>query len=180
MTNERMEELRILLDAHRTALIDRVARVPSDMRSTPPAEERWSVVQVLHHLSLVESMITQGLEQIAANAAPRTSESQLTPMKDLSRIALRSRSVTAVPGSEPAAHITEADAWRALDAARPRLLGVMERLAVLDVDGKTFPHPIIGPLDSSEWIAFVGWHEARHTDQVREIGEQLDGQLETR
>jgi len=174
MTNERMAELRTALDAHRAALIDKVGRVPADMRSTAPAEERWSVVQVLHHLSLVESMITQGLEQIAANAAARTGPAQLTPMKDLSRIAARSRNVTAVPGSAPAASITEADAWRALDEARARLLGVMDRLAVLEVDGVTFPHPIIGPLDSCEWISFVGWHEARHTDQVREIAEQLE------
>ena len=37
------------------------------------------------------------------------------------------------------------------------------------------PHPIFGPLNLYQWVAFVGAHEARHAAQIREVGAQLAG-----
>jgi hypothetical protein len=35
------------------------------------------------------------------------------------------------------------------------------------------PHPALGVLDGYQWLAFVGTHELRHANQIREIGEAL-------
>ena len=45
-----------------------------------------------------------------------------------------------------------------------------ERLAGLFVQA---PHPVFGALDMYQWLLFVGAHEGRHADQIREIGEAL-------
>jgi hypothetical protein len=35
------------------------------------------------------------------------------------------------------------------------------------------PHPRLGSLNLYQWVVFVAGHEARHTAQIREIGETL-------
>jgi hypothetical protein len=35
------------------------------------------------------------------------------------------------------------------------------------------PHPVLGPINLYQWIAFVGAHEARHAAQVMELRELL-------
>lgn len=37
----------------------------------------------------------------------------------------------------------------------------------------TAPHPVLGEIDVYQWLLFLGAHEGRHADQVREIGEAL-------
>jgi hypothetical protein len=66
-----------------------------------------------------------------------------------------------------------AEAWRVLEEVRQGL-----RESLLAADGLALgeivrPHPLLGEAILYQWIAFVGAHEARHTAQVREIGQAL-------
>jgi hypothetical protein len=37
-----------------------------------------------------------------------------------------------------------------------------------------YPHPLVGMLNLYQWILFVGQHEGRHSEQIRDIGRSLD------
>ena len=37
----------------------------------------------------------------------------------------------------------------------------------------TAKHPFLGVLNLYQWIGFIGYHDLRHADQIREIGEQV-------
>jgi hypothetical protein len=37
----------------------------------------------------------------------------------------------------------------------------------------SFPHPVLGPTNGYQWFLFIGSHEARHADQIRETARQL-------
>jgi hypothetical protein len=63
--------------------------------------------------------------------------------------------------------------WSALDATRADLREALREADGLALGTLTFPHIYFGPLDLYTWIAFVGAHEARHTDQIREIAASL-------
>ena len=35
------------------------------------------------------------------------------------------------------------------------------------------PHPVLGALTFQQWIAFLGYHEARHAAQIRAVMHEL-------
>ena len=55
----RTEELLTHLEETRAALHAAVDAVPSSLRETRPAADRWSVAEVLEHLGRVEEQITR-------------------------------------------------------------------------------------------------------------------------
>lgn len=176
--NARIQEILEQLDQHRAALRSAVDAVPPELRERRPAPDRWSVAEVLEHLSIVEGRVTGVLEaRIAAARAEGVGEESGTgPVVPENYVALirdRSRPRVASGASAPRGEMDADAAWAALERSRSAL-----RQAVLSGDGLalgevTQAHPALGELNLYQWIAFVGGHEARHTDQIREAAEQL-------
>ena len=74
---------------------------------------------------------------------------------------------------DPQGKFDAASAWTALAQTRADL-----RASAIGADGLALseviqPHPVLGPINLYQWLLFVGSHEARHTDQVREIAAEL-------
>jgi hypothetical protein len=136
------------------------------------------VLGVLEHLNLVETRVTGLLRKVIAEAKEKglgreTETSAVIPEMNLGRLLDRTNRLAAPEMSQPRGGRTLAEAWHALDESRTAF-----RAVVLDADGFalreiTYPHLYFGPLDMYTWIAFVGSHEARHADQIREIGNSL-------
>lgn len=167
------------LDAQRTALRAAVERVPRERRQERPAPERWSVVEVLEHLGLVELRFNAWVEKAIADAreggglgAERDSRTPLPPDLE-SMLSDRTRQRTAPPPVIPQGTLSEEAAWGALDRARE-----VFRATVVGADGLalttvTVAHPVFGTLSVYQWVELVAAHEARHTAQIQEIGDQL-------
>jgi hypothetical protein len=174
----RTKELLDHLDACRADLRAAVESVPASLRDRHPEPDRWSVANVLEHLSIVEGRVARTLaEKIAAARAAGLGEerdqSPILPTIDLARFVDRRNRIKGIAPIMPSAGMTADAAWSALERTRERM-----REAVFSADGLaigelTQPHPIFGPLSLYEFIAFVGGHEARHGAQIREIGEEL-------
>jgi len=64
-------------------------------------------------------------------------------------------------------------ALTALEKSRLALRDLVTAYDGVNLGAFTHPHPVLGVIDGYQWIAFLGWHEARHTLQIREAGEQL-------
>ena len=62
--------------------------------------------------------------------------------------------------------------------ARRELEATVLEVEGLPLGGIIRPHPALGPLNFYQWVEFVGWHEARHTAQIRENGAVLGTSLE--
>ncbi len=78
-----------------------------------------------------------------------------------------------VEGSIPDVGVATAKALNDLSATRAAL-----RTMVVSADGEDLssivaPHGRFGPINMYEWLLFIGGHEARHTEQVREAGRML-------
>lgn len=169
-------ELLWYLDDQRVNLRDAVASVPADRHQVSPGEGRWSVANVLEHLSVVENRIAGMLRPKIAQArtltVPEPNEPVAPPL-DVPRVLNRGQRVQATPASLPSGTLDTAAALAALDLSR-----AVMRETLLGAEGVlprsiTLPHPVFGPLDLEGWIRFVGAHEARHADQIREIGASL-------
>jgi hypothetical protein len=172
----RTAELLQYLDIQREALRAAVERIPASQREQSPAPGRWSVAEILEHLSLVETSLTRLFTVRLAEARARGlgAETETTPVLaslDLARLVDRSYSVTASEAAQPRGGLGAAAAWSALEAARQAF-----REAILSGEGLALgevvhprPHPVFGVLNLYQWVAFVGGHEARHTAQILEI-----------
>jgi len=174
----RIQELLNYLEDTAADLRAAVDSVPSALRQRRPAPERWSVAEVLEHLSLVEERIAKmATAQIESGRAgglgPDPNTIGALESFDAHRVVDRSHRVIASEAALPHQGLDEPAAWTALLQARAAV-----RTAVLGGDGLNLtelvvPHSTLGHMNLYHWVAFIGAHELRHAEQIREIGAQL-------
>jgi hypothetical protein len=174
----RIEEVFAHLDKQRAALQSAVADVPAALRTRRPGKDRWSVAEVLEHLTLVESRIAKMLaDRLAAARAtgigPETDESPVVPTIDVGRLLDRSTPITAseaaLPGGDQAPDLS----WDALTKQRAGLLATIREADGLALGDVTIPHARLGNLNVYQWLVFLGAHEGRHALQIREAASEL-------
>jgi uncharacterized damage-inducible protein DinB len=175
----RTEELLRHLDATRSTLETTVDAIPASIRETRPAPDRWSVAEVLEHLARVEEQLTRLLSAKLAEAkangllGPEVETSPVVGTLDATHVLDRSRRITASDRVQPRGEMDSTSAREALDRSRAVLRQLVTVYEGLSLHAFTFPHPVLGVIDGYQWLAFIGTHEVRHANQIREIGEAL-------
>src|SRR4051812_3587685 len=175
----RTSELLRHLDTQHEHLRKAVESVPRDQRETKPTPDRWSVAEVIEHLSIVETRIERvfSAKLAEARAAGRVAaERETTPVVgtiDMDRVLDRTRRITAAEAALPSGKLDADEAWAALERARTTLADSVRSADGLALSEIVQPHPVLGPINLYQWIAFVGGHEARHAAQVMELRELL-------
>lgn len=174
----RIAEALDYLDMERADLRAAMELVPASQRVKAPAPDRWSVAQVLQHLTLIENRIVPLVNKLISSArasglGPEMETSSILNARYAQKIADRSFRVSAPEETVPPADISAEAAWTALEQSRQAL-----REAVIAGDGLAlgevkYPHPVLGEINLYQWILFVGSHEVRHIAQLREIAEQF-------
>ncbi len=166
------------LDEARSTLRAAVEMVPSHLRSQRPGDDRWSVNEILEHLSLVE-------QRFAGLIAMRIAEAQNTgvgpeqdtrdpfPVALRQMLADRANRRSAPEAVHPRAGLDEAAAWAAVERARS-----LTRDTVIAADGLalsqvTHNHPVFGTLNMYQLVELIANHEVRHSKQIAGIAEQL-------
>jgi len=175
----RSEEVLNYLDSQRKDLRAAVDQVPAELRNQSPGADRWSVAQVLDHLTMIDNRVAAGVrkwiaEGQASGLAAETSTSSVLNSIPSLLITDRSRKFNAPEEIRPGSDVDAETAWTQLEQARENL-----RAAFLAGDGLALekvlsPHPVLGPINIYQWVLFSGSHEARHTLQVREIAAELN------
>ncbi|HET7551831.1 MAG TPA: DinB family protein [Gemmatimonadaceae bacterium] len=176
----RIAEVLGYLDTTRDALQRTLAEIPPELRERRPSPESWSVAEVLQHLALTEGRITE----VVAGCMDRVRESGFAPEHettpvgasfDIDRVLDRSRPVVASDAVLPVEPLGSNAAWERLERCRAKLRELVISADGLPLAKVTVPNRVLGPLDGYQWTLFAGAHEARHTAQIREIGERLLG-----
>jgi hypothetical protein len=176
--HQHLTEVLATLDASRRALRAAMAAVPADARHQRPAPDRWSPVEILEHLSLVEARFSTVVggkiaDALAAGLPPESDGEERLPDRIRTVLANRVNKRTAPELAVPSGRLDEAAAWAAADKARASF-----RAAVLSADGRALSsviheHPFFGPLNVYQWVELIAGHELRHVEQVREAAAQL-------
>lgn len=174
----RIQEVLRVLDETREALKKAIAGIPFEKHAVRPAIDRWSVAEVVEHLGIVETRIAQMIsEKInSAKDAGLGAETETTPvasMLDIAGVINRSNPITASEASQPRGGLTTSDGMNVLADRRSAL-----REAVTNADGLALatveiPHARLGTLNVYQWLLFLAGHEARHTDQIREVARSV-------
>lgn len=175
----RIAELLDYVDVQRTNMRAVVTEIPQSKLDRTPPSGGWTILGVLDHVSNVEARIAALIRNMAAEAraagAPLESEtSSILGQIDVDRFLDRTRKLDAPQSTQPRGGMTLPALWTQLEATRADLRGAVGTANGLALGALSFPHRYFGPLDLYAWIALVGAHDARHTDQVREIASCLD------
>jgi uncharacterized damage-inducible protein DinB len=175
----RTDELLRHLDTQHERLRTAVERIPSSRREEKPSPDRWSVAEVIEHLSIVESRIERVFSSKLAEArasgqvGPEHDMSPVVGTLDMDRVLDRSRKITAAEAARPTGKLDLEAAWQQLERARGKLCESVRGADGLALCEVVHPHPVLGPINLYQWIAFVGGHEARHAAQVLELADLL-------
>ena len=169
-----LQEVLPLLDNSRSVLKAAVDQVPTTLRRTRPADDRWSVAEVLEHLAKVNRLFAEYIATSVAKARASGLGPEQQPRAPLStdivsKMKDRSARRQARDIVLPSGTIECDDAWADLDRSREDI-----RKAVLEADGLalgsvTAEHRFFGVLNVYQWVELTAEHECRHADQIREI-----------
>jgi len=174
----RIEEALQYLDTERAELRAVVELVPPEKREQPPGPDRWSVAQVLQHLTLIENRVGRLVNKRIAGAraeglGPELETGPILNTRHAAKIADRSFPVSAPEEVRPPSDTDAASAWAALEKSRQALRDAMLSGDGLALSQVMHTHAVLGEINLYQWIHFVGSHEVRHIAQVREIADQL-------
>jgi hypothetical protein len=164
-------ELLAYLDEQRSVLKAAFESVPPEIRDRPPAPERWSPANVVEHLAIVETriskLLSERIEEARAGLPPETRVDPILPTIDYQRMYDRSTRVKAPEPVIPTG-LNAAAAWNALEDASSKMRALLVANDGLALSSVTHPHPRFGLLSVYQWVAFLGAHEVRHAEQIRE------------
>ncbi len=169
----RLEEITGYLADVRATLATELADRTAEQVHRDPGAGRWTAAMVVEHLGRVEGSTAKLLESLFTRAI----EAGL-PMDDQTSSVIHSLDRWNVPNRRnrieaperliPAARPDFDKAWASLQQARTRTLALVASVDGRDLTRVSFKHPVLDEFNGYEWILFIGQHEARHLDQVRE------------
>ena len=170
-------ELLAHLSVGRAELLNVMGGIRPRCRALRPPDGRWSAANVLAHLARTEGQIAALLHRRARDAAavgPAPSPAPAVVERfDSAAVLDRAARIEAPDFALPDLGTSPEQAARELARARERLETV-----VIDADGQDMSpvrqaHHLFGELDFYQWVAFAGFHERRHTAQLRELAALL-------
>ncbi len=169
-----LQEVLPLLDESRAVLEAAVNQVPDELRRTRPAENRWSVAEVLEHLTKVDRFFAERIstsiaEAVSSGLGPEGQPRDPLPSDIVGKMKDRTERRQARDVVMPTGNVDCRTAWEELDRAREDV-----RAAVAAADGFALgtvkaEHRFFGVLNAYQWVELTAAHERRHADQIREI-----------
>jgi uncharacterized damage-inducible protein DinB len=165
------------LETERAGLLARLEQIPAESRNKRPSAARWSVAEVLEHLTRLETGLTKLLtvrgQQPPPADTPAPAESSVMSPRLGQLVRDRSKYIEAPERVVPPGALTADEALPHLQNARAGMLAAFGTANSDALDLLTHPHPLFGPLTLRSWVALAADHEARHAEQISEIAKQL-------
>jgi hypothetical protein len=159
------------LDTVHAELKSTVNGVDPALLSKRPAENEWSVAEVIEHLCLVEGAVMKGIKLKLAQ--PPVKVSFLKKFFPMRIVSLRMKRLQAPKYVQPANELPPMnellDKFDAL-RANTKEICIKEGARLNQVCLK---HPYFGDMDGAAAVSMVAFHEQRHLKQIRETLKKL-------
>lgn len=167
MAPEERSEIAGILEHSREDFNAAVAGCSETQASTRPEPGRWSVLECVEHVTVVEQIFLGRLE-----GAERKDGLTIDKQREvdlLARVVSRENRAQAPDPVQPTGRFTSlAEALEQFNAARTRTMRVAADRAA-DLYGLASEHPRFGPLNGTELLVIIAGHARRHAAQIREI-----------
>lgn len=173
MNYQKIEDIYAANDLIRENLQSIIADLTDEQATTPAAGEQWTVAQIVEHLSIVEDGMTRISAKLlkAAQDAGKTSDGAARLSAGFVRKSgeMRGVKVEAPDRVRPTGKLTIGESLAKMKESRQRLNELKPLFEQYESADFTFPHPFLGALTATEWLALIGGHEARHIEQIKRI-----------
>ncbi|MBN8191239.1 DinB family protein [Bacillus sp. NTK074B] len=153
----------------RSEVLDSVNHLTDEQLNEELEADRWTIMQVLDHLYLMERSLTKTIQLTLEKG-----EEQEVESKPVHFTVDRSTKVDAPPFVVPTEEeLTLQEMKDKLASSRNDLLTFLDTTSKEALQRKAYPHPIFGHIRLDEWISFIGFHEKRHLEQIEELKKKL-------
>ena len=166
------------IDHTRARLLAAVEGLSEGQQAFSPAPDRWSVAELVEHLSIVEGNVATLLDKLLGKAEESgtggATPDHFDPVS-IEEFVERSRAVKfeAPERIRPTGALPVADSLARLRDSRAALHALRPRVERADGRALRYPHPAWGPLDLYQWLLFVGAHEDRHLAQIEVLKQTM-------
>jgi hypothetical protein len=166
-----LAEVMTRLDQARAELRAAVDAIPVSLRGRQPGPERWSVGQILEHLSLVEKRFSAIIamrigEAREAGLGPEQHAREPLPPNLQQLMADRANRRNAPEPVQPKGNMDPQLAWAEVERARADLKTTVTAADGLALSQVVHHHPVFGTLNVYQLIEFIAGHETRHSRQI--------------
>ena len=177
----RIQELIDFLVSQRREVHDAVATVPAELRDREPAPGKWSVAEVLEHLTMIEqrvaALLTMRVDAARAEGVgpdPDTS-SVVASFEHADILTDRAKKIVTPKAGVPSGAVGTIAGTEALDKAQAEMIASLRSANGVSLQNLIAAHPVLGPLNLYHFVVALGLHDVRHAAQIREIGQSLTG-----
>jgi uncharacterized damage-inducible protein DinB len=155
-----------------------IAELPDEKAATLPADEKWTLAELIEHITIVEDGMTKICAKLLSKAQKeeKTSDGTARISGDfLTKAAASvSQKLEAPERVRPSGTKTVAESLAKMDENRETLNQMRPLFEAFDGSAHKFPHPAFGDLTAHEWLALIGGHELRHTAQIKKMLEKMN------
>ena len=156
------------LEQTRQGVLDATKGLSDAQWKFKPAPDRWSVAEVLEHITVAEDYLFEnGAEKaLKGPASAPDRDSKKMDAAILAMVPDRSVKRQAPDQLVPTGRWSPAETLEHFEKSRARTIEFLKDTP--DLRGHTSDSPF-GPMDSYEWIIFISAHSERHTKQILEV-----------
>ena len=151
------------IDRARARLVGAVENLTAEQQAFRPSPDRWTVAEIVEHLSITERRLARMLGMLLgklAGEAAREDGSAFAPVSLAEFLERASKEKYTAPEEIRPKGAPLPDSLASLGDSRAALHALRPRVERVDGTRAHFPHPAWGPLDLYQWIAFVAQIEA--------------------
>lgn len=156
----------------RNRILEAVEGFSDEQLNDKPAHGKWSAIQVLDHLQLMENVI---VKNVSKELERETSHKAIK--KPIQLTASRAIKVDAPSFTKPTEDFIKLETMKEkLAASRKQLNDIYDNASAASLSSKSLPHPVFGKVPLVQWFPFVGLHEKRHLKQLESVLKKINGQ----
>jgi len=151
--------------------------ISPDEAAALPDGEKWTIQQIVEHLSMVDYGILRICSKLLeeAKTVGRPSDGTIKVSANFSEKAavVDNVKVEAPERVQPTGTVSIAEALDKMNANRPAFDTMRSDLEKYDLSEPKYPHPYFGDITAAEWLIVAGAHERRHTKQIERLLEKI-------
>jgi len=155
----------------RERLVLTVEGLSEEQRSFRPAQDRWSIADCIEHVTVVESFVLRNIHQTLQSPPEPERQNEVRGKEKiiLEKVPARERRVQGPAEFMPQGRWPDfEDLMRRFEATRERSVR-FSAVTQADLRKHFFPHPMLGLLDSYQWLLLLSAHCERHVRQMEEV-----------
>ena len=157
------------LDRTRIGVIEATKGLSEAQWKFKPGPDRWSVAEVLEHITLAEDFLAENTSKkvMQAPAGKADRDYKSTDKFVLGAIADRTQKVQAPEPLHPTGRWSPQETLERFLKSLERTVEVLN--STPDLRDHVVDSPLGQPLDAYQWLLFISAHSERHTKQILEV-----------